>query len=208
MGGGCLAVAAVTAAVTLAQPAANRCPAALARFNQTGQKIAAAGYSFTLMGAALEATTGRNAYGDRIGNLARGLQILTFAGPTGAIVFTAIREGRDFEKVALVLLDLEKNTARFESYTMSGAARTVIPDALNMFPGTARAGVWEVKNWLFVYKSSQLQAEANFAREIGVPFNLVVGENTRVFQSVKQMVRDYGGVIYRVVENGAIEIVR
>jgi hypothetical protein len=130
------------------------------------------------------------------------------AAPVGTIVFAAIREGRDFERLALAVLELEKNTTRLErsGVTLLGNAKTLIPDALNMFPGHVRAGVWEIKNWGIVRSTAQMRAEADLATELRIPFNVVVGNYSIVTDSVKNLIKRTGGRLYKVAEWTATQV--
>ena len=75
-----------------------------------------------------------------------------------------------------------------------------------MFMGTPRAGVWEVKNWLSIYNSSQIQAEANLASALGVPYYIIVRKHTHVPGSVFDTVSRTGGQIYRLTKGEFAEV--
>jgi hypothetical protein len=107
-----------------------------------------------------------------------------------AAVFTILRNavrGGEFERDVLETLEAAKNKVKIE---VEGVGRS-IPDILNK-------GIREIKSGVEIDSSQQLRTQSAWAKEHGVPFNLVVGPATqRVSNRVKELVFETGGTIQR-----------
>jgi len=108
-----------------------------------------------------------------------------------AAVFTilrnAVRGGKFEEDVLKALEAAKKNKTKI---SVEGMGRS-IPDILDK-------GIKEIKSGVEIDNSTQLRTQHAWAKEHGVPFNLIVGPATRrVSESVRELVYDTGGTIQR-----------
>ena len=107
-----------------------------------------------------------------------------------AAVFTILRNavrGGEFERDVLKALEAAKNKVKIEA---EGVGRS-IPDILNK-------GIREIKSGAEIDTSRQLETQAAWAKEHGVPFSIIVGPATRrVSATVRKLVSDTGGTIQR-----------
>jgi hypothetical protein len=107
-----------------------------------------------------------------------------------AAVFTILANavrGGEFERAVLKAMEAAKNPIKIE---VEGVGRS-IPDIL-------KKGITEIKSGVEIDSSPQLRTQSAWAKEHGVPFNLVVGPATRrVSESVKELVYKTGGTIQR-----------
>jgi hypothetical protein len=107
-----------------------------------------------------------------------------------AAVFTILRNavhGGEFERDVLKALEAAKNKVKIE---VEGVGRS-IPDILNK-------GIREIKSGVEIDSSQQLRTQSAWAKEHGVPFNLIVSPATqRVSNPVKELVFETGGTIQR-----------
>jgi hypothetical protein len=107
-----------------------------------------------------------------------------------AAVFTILANaarGLEFELDVLKALQATKNRTKIG---VKGVGRS-IPDILN-------GGITEIKSGVEIDSSTQLRTQADWAKEHGMTFNLIVGPATRrISDSVKRLVFETGGTIQR-----------
>jgi hypothetical protein len=107
-----------------------------------------------------------------------------------AAVFTILANaarGLEFELEVLKALQATKNRTKIGA---KGVGRS-IPDILN-------GGITEIKSGVEIDSSTQLRIQADWAKEHGMTFNLIVGPATRrISDSVKRLVFETGGTIQR-----------
>jgi Restriction endonuclease fold toxin 7 len=106
--------------------------------------------------------------------------------------------GRAFQVDGMNRLGLTEN---FESFVQRVSGRSVrtIPDAFG------NGEMFEFKNSLYVYRSSQIRAQIAQAQQTGQGYTLVVGRNTRVAATLQAQIRahPYGGEIVRMQADGS-----
>ncbi len=119
---------------------------------------------------------------------------------TGVARIDARQQGIIFETQLLDALGIDKNTLKVIGTLDDGTTAYTIPDGLGNL-GKIGDGVLESKfyNATTVTKTSQLEAQMNYAISEELPYNLVVGPNTVVDKALEQIIDrlPHGGNIYR-----------
>jgi uncharacterized delta-60 repeat protein len=111
-------------------------------------------------------------------------------------VAKSIQEGRLFEKFALRIFDLARNTDSI----VSKGIRT-IPDVYNW-----GKSMWEFKRVAFIALTSQLRAQIAHAVSEGIRYTLVIAQGSQVSKPLKDAIKAAGGVIYELAADGTYKI--
>jgi hypothetical protein len=101
-------------------------------------------------------------------------------------------DGDDFEKAVSEALREPLNTQKVTG-NVRGKPRNTEPDLNSL-----KTGIVDIKNVENLSFTKQLQAQADYARNVGKPFSLIVGPKTKaISEPLQTTVRNGGGVIVR-----------
>jgi Restriction endonuclease fold toxin 7 len=157
------------------------------------------------LGTAADAATGLGGWAGFVGGPYPGYGSSPTDGPEFSflvMLFGSIAAnyaaGRAFQVEGMNRLGLTEN---FEAFVQRVGGRSVrtIPDAFG------NGEMFEFKNGLYVYRSSQIQAQMAQAQQSGRGYTIVVGRNTRVAATLQAQVRvhPYGAEIVRMLPDGS-----
>jgi hypothetical protein len=102
--------------------------------------------------------------------------------------------GKDFETLVFGILGKSPWKTAVESATDSGRTLTVIPDDIDV----AHKIVTEVKNCKYMYYSSQIQGQMNFANKYGYTFRLAYPEGMIMSPRLKRELKLAGAILLEV----------